>query len=180
MKRSAATGRSAALFIAGLATLSTLSCGGGGGADDEAELAERTDPCKLFTRDELRAHANAPLKAPIELGPPRGVKLFLVIGLDICQAVLPSGRVAVGISRNFPRETFTKFARDPATRTRPVRGIGNQAVSSGNTLVVLDDGIVLAVRVEVAGDERYLLERARRLAVLALPRLDDAGDPAQG
>lgn len=175
---------SRAVGVAVVIALTASGCSGRDGGAGGAGASSPPDTCELFSPAELKLHVNVPADVPAKIERPRNVQPISVVGLDVCGLFAGQNRaVHFGVGRtSFAKETFDKFRRtETATgEVTPVKGLGTEAAwaSSTGTLVVLDEGLLLAVKVLTPPEDGgNRLTRAMRLARLGLDRLRDGRLP---
>lgn len=163
------------LALAG-ALVATLIAGACGGKETSKRPAAG-DPCRLFTRAELRQQFNVPPKSdkPSQRYPKRVRPENSPAGLVGAETCGIDG-VFLAVGRTLARESYAKWKgelRDGTATVTTVKGLGEEATwvrdEFSNRLVVLDGDIILAVADTTRA--AHGLERARSLAAKALAEL---------
>lgn len=160
--------------------------------DDDAVGALTSDPCRIFTKAEVREHFNMPPQtdAPARryldrwTGP---IPPLNVVGMEFCWVGTGPGAqhraVYVGLTTALAREAFAKWGEaitaQESTKTTQVGGLGTRALFvTGNpavatpyaqdALVVLTGDKLLSI---TSSGRSHALERSRKLATIGLERL---------
>lgn len=173
----------AALAVAVVAGGLLAAYVGPGQADDDPLVgpdyyASPSAVCTLLSVEDLELA----LGVPYEEGLDPGNSSFSFAGVPgMTQCFYPPvgegyGSVEVGVVYAYAEQVLTEHADELGDRAREVTGVGDRAVwdTQGNELFVLADDKIVAVSIPAtsAWYEADLIERSRRLADVAIGRLE--------